>query len=125
MYLWNYSVGGEANHDEWFCLIKIKINKLDDIDDGYYGGVSQIRTYFELPRVEKFEDINEELFRRHPDLADQLEKAYGNVDNVDLYIGGMLESKDGPGELFTAIIIDQFVRIREADRFWFENDKNE
>jgi len=58
-------------------------------------------------------------------LAEKLEKAYGSVDNVDLYIGGMLESKDGPGELFTAIIIDQFVRIREADRFWFENDKNE
>lgn len=65
------------------------------------------------------------MFQRHPGLADKLEKAYGSVDNIDLYIGGMLESKDGPGELFTAIILDQFVRIREADRFWFENEKNE
>lgn len=89
------------------------------------GAVSQIRTYFELPRVEKFEDINEEMFRLHPGLAEKLEEAYGNVDNIDLYIGGMLESKDGPGELFTEIILDQFVRIREADRFWFENVKNE
>lgn len=55
----------------------------------------------------------------------KLKEAYDSVDNIDLYIGGMLESKDGPGELFTAIILDQFVRIREADRFWFENDKNE
>ncbi|CAH1722727.1 unnamed protein product [Aphis gossypii] len=93
--------------------------------DNGLADYNTIRTYFELPRVEKFEDINEELFRRHPDLAEKLEKAYGSVDNVDLYIGGMLESKDGPGELFTAIIIDQFVRIREADRFWFENDKND
>lgn len=65
------------------------------------------------------------MFKRHPDLAEKLEKAYGSVENVDLYIGGMLESIDGPGELFTAIILDQFVRIREADRFWFENVKNE
>lgn len=65
------------------------------------------------------------MFQRHPDLVEKLEKAYGSVENIDLYIGGMLESKDGPGELFTAIILDQFVRIREADRFWFENVKNE
>lgn len=78
-----------------------------------------------MPRIEKFEDINEELFKRHPQLADKLQEAYGTVDNIDLYIGGMLESIDGPGELFTAIILDQFVRIREADRFWFENINNE
>lgn len=78
-----------------------------------------------MPRIEKFEDINEELFKRHPQLADKLQEAYGTVDNIDLYIGGMLESKDGPGELFTAIMLDQFVRIREADRFWFENINNE
>lgn len=65
------------------------------------------------------------MFERHPNLAEKLQKAYGSVDNIDLYIGGMLESKDGPGELFTAIILDQFVRIREADRFWFENVNNE
>ena len=37
----------------------------------------------------------------------------------------MLEATDsGPGELFKAIILDQFARIRDADRFWFENDRN-
>ena len=51
---------------------------------------------------------------------------YGdNLDDVDLYIGGMLESTDGPGELFTAIILEQFTRLRDADRFWFENVDNE
>lgn len=65
------------------------------------------------------------MFEQHPKLVEKLKEAYGSVDNVDLYIGGMLESKDGPGELFTAIILDQFVRIREADRFWFENVNNE
>lgn len=36
----------------------------------------------------------------------------------------MLESTGHPGELFRAIIIDQFTRIRDADRFWFENEQN-
>lgn len=70
------------------------------------------------------EDINPEFFEKHPDMAHKLQKAYGSVDNIDLYIGGMLESKDGPGELFISIMLDQFTRLRDADRFWFENTDN-
>lgn len=44
--------------------------------------------------------------------------------NFCALLGGMLESKGNPGELFRSIIIDQFTRIRNADRFWFENEKN-
>lgn len=52
--------------------------------------------------------------------------AYNNkIDNVDVYVGGMLESYGNPGELFTTVIKEQFARIRDADRFWFENEKNE
>ena len=40
------------------------------------------------------------------------------------FVGGMLESVDGPGELFRAIIKETFIRIRDADRFWFENKEN-
>jgi len=46
------------------------------------------------------------------------------LDNVDVYVGGMLESDGKPGELFTTVIKDQFRRIRDADRFWFENEDN-
>lgn len=28
------------------------------------------------------------------------------------------------GELFTTVIVDQFTRIRDSDRFWFENEDN-
>lgn len=70
------------------------------------------------------EDINPQFFQKHPGFAKKLEEVYGSVDNIDLYIGGMLESKDGPGELFTTIIVDQFTRLRDADRFWFENEEN-
>lgn len=51
--------------------------------------------------------------------------AYSNrLDNIDVYVGGMLESDGKPGELFTAVILDQFIRIRDSDRFWFENEDN-
>lgn len=44
---------------------------------------------------------------------------------MDLFVGGLIETTfDGPGPLFTAITIDQFVRIRNGDRFWYENRDN-
>ncbi|KAK6039553.1 hypothetical protein COOONC_22943 [Cooperia oncophora] len=36
----------------------------------------------------------------------------------------MLEVNGGPGELFRAIIKEQFERLRDSDRFWFENRQN-
>ncbi|XP_066998293.1 dual oxidase [Anabrus simplex] len=84
-----------------------------------------VRTYFRLPRIKDWADINPRLFAERPELLRNLAAAYNNrLDNVDVYIGGMLESQDGPGELFTAIIKEQFTRIRDADRFWFENVDN-
>jgi dual oxidase len=46
-------------------------------------------------------------------------------DDVDLFVGGLIETTfDGPGPLFTEITLDQFVRIRNGDRFWYENRDN-
>lgn len=48
-----------------------------------------------------------------------------DVRKLDLWTGGIMEStSEGPGELFTHIILDQFSRIRDGDRFWFENQAN-
>jgi dual oxidase len=46
------------------------------------------------------------------------------LDNVDVWVGGILETDKGPGELFTKIIKDQFTRIRDGDRFWYKNTNN-
>ena len=50
---------------------------------------------------------------------------YGNSsepDELDLFPGGILETTfDGPGPLFQRILLDQFLRIRHGDRFWYEN----
>ena len=94
--------------------------------------------------INNFSEINQEQFKKHPDMFRKykdkfvelyskftnktifrLEEAYGNnMMNIDLYVGGMLESYGGPGPLFTKIIQQQFERLRDADRFWFENKEN-
>ena len=46
-------------------------------------------------------------------------------NNMDIWPAGLLETQPtGPGELFHTVILDQFVRIRNGDRFWFENGEN-
>ena len=64
-------------------------------------------------------DQAEKLFR-------QLETLYGEncLKDVDLYVGGMLESGEDPGPLFQAIMLEQFGRLRDGDRFWFENGES-
>ena len=50
---------------------------------------------------------------------------YNNTDHIDVWVGGMLETyNEGPGELFKKIIKDQFRRIRDGDRFWYQNQAN-
>lgn len=44
-----------------------------------------------------------------------------NVAGLEMLPGGMLEAD---GSLFSTIILEQFVRLRDGDRFWFENTKN-
>ena len=53
-------------------------------------------------------------------------EVYNNsLDDVDIWPAGIAETTaDGPGPLFQAIIADQFQRIRDGDRFWFENKQN-
>lgn len=84
-----------------------------------------VRRYFHLPEVKTWGDINPTLFAKRPELLKQVSAMYNDqLDDVDVYIGGMLESVDGPGELFAAIIKEQFLRIRDSDRFWFENTES-
>ena len=48
-----------------------------------------------------------------------------SVEDVDFYIGGLSEDRDGEGiigQTFSCVIADQFRRLRFGDRFWYEND---
>ena len=84
------------------------------------------RKAFKLNALSNWSDINPDLFAQEPSLLNLLRELYRDrLDDVDLYVGGMLEC-DGskPGPLFRNIIQEQFHRLRDADRFWFENQEN-
>lgn len=55
----------------------------------------------------------------------ELSELYGNdINKLELFIGALLESKNGSDPVVSSILLDQFERIRNADRFWFENKQN-
>jgi NAD(P)H-flavin reductase len=56
--------------------------------------------------------------------AQVLPTLYGTVDDIDLFVGGILEPKYGNalfGPLFHSIIKQQFLRTRACDRYWYQN----
>jgi hypothetical protein len=78
-----------------------------------------VRVAYGLERLTSFAQITSD-----PALQAKLASTYGNVDNIDLWIGGLAEDhlpNSSMGETFTAIIVDQFVRLRDGDRFWYQS----
>lgn len=52
-----------------------------------------------------------------------LKRAYRSVDDVDLFVGGLMEKpvEDAlVGPTFVCIIGDQFARLRRGDRFFYD-----
>ncbi|HEY2568918.1 MAG TPA: peroxidase family protein [Candidatus Udaeobacter sp.] len=76
------------------------------------------RVAYGLPRVTDFSQITSD-----PDLQAKLFQLYGNVDSIDLWIGGLAEdhvSGASVGPTFRKIIANQFERVRDGDRFWYQ-----
>jgi len=79
-----------------------------------------IREDFGLPRVSNFQEICDDL-----DVINILTGLYGNVDNIDAWVG-LVAEKHMPnamfGETILTIMERQFQALRDGDRFYFEND---
>ncbi|HSQ56281.1 MAG TPA: peroxidase family protein, partial [Gemmata sp.] len=76
------------------------------------------REGYGLSRVSSFSDISSD-----PTIQAKLQELYGNVDNIDLWVGALAEDHvagSSTGELIRAALIDQFTRLRDGDSFWFE-----
>ena len=57
--------------------------------------------------------------------AQALAKTYGHPDEVDAWLGGLAEPhRDGAevGDFIHLVLSDQFRRLRDGDRFWYQND---
>ncbi|CAG9789466.1 unnamed protein product [Diatraea saccharalis] len=56
--------------------------------------------------------------------VESLQMLYEDIDDVELMAGILSEEPMGDGvvgETHTCIIVDQLLRWRRADRFWYEN----
>ncbi len=81
---------------------------------------NSIRQAYGLTSLSEFSDIPADS-----DVQDALSNAYANVDDIDLWIGGLAETHVNGGflgETIQAILVDQFTRLRDGDRFWYQND---
>ena len=79
-----------------------------------------IRADFGLEKVKDFNEIT-----KNEELAKRLKFLYGNVDNIDAWVGLLAEDHvEGSifGPLLYEIVKEQFSRLRDGDRFYFEND---
>uniref|UniRef100_A0A663M5H9 NAD(P)H oxidase (H2O2-forming) n=1 Tax=Athene cunicularia TaxID=194338 RepID=A0A663M5H9_ATHCN len=115
---------------------------LNSLTDYWYGPLKYSRTDYVASWLQRGRDLGlptynqaRERFGLEPlqnwsDLAPHLEQQVlekiaalyaNNTAGLELLPGGMLETDSS---LFSVIILDQFVRLRDGDRFWFENTKN-
>lgn len=99
-------------------LAAINIQRAHDLG---LGTLNQTREALGLTPYTSFDQISSD-----PATAAALKQAYGNVDAIDLWTGGLSENHV-PGSIigstFAKIIGDQFTALRDGDRFYFENQK--
>ena len=79
------------------------------------------RLAYDLGAAVGFDDITSDVV-----LQAALADLYGSVDDVDLWVGALAEdhqSGAAVGPLIAAALAEQFERLRDGDRFWYENDE--
>ena len=84
-------------------------------------GYNYFRPLCGLRRAENFTDLVDVMTQNQ---AVQLSSVYDHVDDVDLYIAGMMESPVSGsllGPTFSCIISDQMFRTRLGDRFFYSH----
>lgn len=82
-------------------------------------GYNDVRLAFGLSPAVTFADIS-----RNRDLQERLQSVYGTVEYVDMWVGGLAEDHYRGalvGELFYTVLVNQFERLRDGDRFFYLN----
>lgn len=85
-------------------------------------GYNEYRAKCKLSVAQTFDDLKHEI--TDADVRAKLKELYGHPNNIDLFVGGILEDQINGGKigpLFQCILIEQFNRLRHGDRHWYEN----
>ncbi|XP_066132657.1 dual oxidase 1 isoform X2 [Saccopteryx bilineata] len=86
---------------------------------------TKARAALGLPPITRWQDINSALSQSDGTVLQATAALYHqDLSRLELLPGGLLESHGDPGPLFSTIVLDQFVRLRDGDRYWFENTRN-
>jgi len=100
-----------------FDLVSLNIQR--GRDHGL-AGFNQARRDLGLTAYTSFSEITS-----HTSVASALETVYqGDIEAIDLWVGGLAENHltgSSLGQTFTKILTDQFTRLRDGDRFWYES----
>jgi peroxidase len=108
-----FGTSGEGGQD----LIALDIQRGRDHGLPDYN---TMRAAYGLPRVTSFAQITSNVQVQH-----ELEEAYGNVNDIDAFEGGLAEDHvpgSDVGPLFQAIMVNQFTRQETGDRFFYLNE---
>ena len=110
----NFSIGGVRNSGFDLAALNIQRGR-----DHGLAGYNQVRIDLGLAPKATFADMTPDT-----DLQAKLLAAYTSPDNVDFWVGGLVEPHvpgAQMGESFFTILRDQFQRLRDGDRFWYES----
>jgi len=83
------------------------------------GTLNETRAALNLKTYTDFSEITSDAAT-----ALALKQAYGSVDRIDLWVGGLAEDHMAGamlGQTFGVIVAQQFTNLRDGDRYWFEN----
>lgn len=81
-------------------------------------GYNALRQAYGLPPKTSFAEVNAD-----PAVQMRLASVYPSVDDIEPWVGGLAEDhlpNALVGELLRAVLADQFERLRDGDRFWFQ-----
>ncbi|KAL1488622.1 hypothetical protein ABEB36_014425 [Hypothenemus hampei] len=87
-----------------------------------YTAWMQYCSNFTFPTYPNFDDFKTNI---QPEYIKLLKYLYTNASDVDLFVGALLETPI-PGSVlgptFSCLLKEQFILLKESDRFWYEND---
>jgi hypothetical protein len=95
-----------------------------DIQRGRDHGLTDynsMRAAYGLPRVTSFAQITSNV-----EVQQKLQQLYGSVDNIDAFVGALAEDHvrgADVGPLTKAVLVNQFTRLRDGDRFFYLNQR--
>ncbi|CAD6193084.1 unnamed protein product [Caenorhabditis auriculariae] len=84
---------------------------------------TEYRKFCNLSAPQTWEDMTPIV--KNESVIAKLKELYGSPANIDLWVGGVTEKRTPEammGPTLACIIADQFKRLRDGDRFWYENE---